>query len=357
MCKEKPVKCIKEKDCCNFCKKLVCNYEKHLIKFHSSEKEVQKIISFPIGCCTRKDLIIELWKKCNFNRYIDYPGYPNLPNKKPVSRVRKNPRKSRRKRDDSENEILRSEITDPIIQKDLIAALKNDEIALTAKSDKLICAFAAHYIQLHELNDFIKVTANRMRALAKLLITMQVERPEITNLLEALKPIHFNLIVAATKSVVQYEEVLVTASAYAAIVKSSIKECCTVAMMEAYKANLGSQASQIKAELRTLVHLIEANWNFIPKVDKSELEKLKPMKIPKNRNLLPWTKEQKSVALQYFYMHVKERRIPVREECVQFRLQHLDLFRDREWRKIKVFIQNSFRKRGKRASDSNDNVT
>lgn len=68
-------------------------------------------------------------------------------------------------------------------------------------------------------------------------------------------------------------------------------------------------------------------------------------KRKKPRFLVPWTKEQKDVVQQYFRKHIKANKVPKKMECEQLRLQHSKLLHNKDWVKIKVFVQNEYTKR------------
>ncbi|KAJ8932511.1 hypothetical protein NQ314_014603 [Rhamnusium bicolor] len=67
----------------------------------------------------------------------------------------------------------------------------------------------------------------------------------------------------------------------------------------------------------------------------------------KKRILVPWTSEQKKVARRFFKDHIKYRKPPKREECDELKEKHSDLLQNKDWLKIKVFIQNEYTKKNK----------
>ncbi|XP_063923052.1 uncharacterized protein LOC135137359 [Zophobas morio] len=62
----------------------------------------------------------------------------------------------------------------------------------------------------------------------------------------------------------------------------------------------------------------------------------------KKRILVPWTEKQKSVVTTYFKDHIKKKQPPKRLECEKLIATHGDLFQNKNWLKIKVFIQNKY---------------
>ena len=68
----------------------------------------------------------------------------------------------------------------------------------------------------------------------------------------------------------------------------------------------------------------------------------------KRRILIPWTTDQKVKARQYFSSHIKNKIPPKRHECETLIENEKPLFDNKEWVKIKVFIQNEYMKNKKR---------
>ncbi|XP_045488680.1 uncharacterized protein LOC123690070 isoform X2 [Pieris rapae] len=64
----------------------------------------------------------------------------------------------------------------------------------------------------------------------------------------------------------------------------------------------------------------------------------------KKRTLVPWTKEQKDVVTKYFKFHIKNHQPPKRNECEKLKEQRVDLLKNKDWLKIKVFVQNIYSK-------------
>lgn len=62
----------------------------------------------------------------------------------------------------------------------------------------------------------------------------------------------------------------------------------------------------------------------------------------KARVLEPWTEKQKHLVLKYFAGHIKKKKPPKRHECEQLRSLHTDTFINKNWLKIKVFVQNKY---------------
>nr|CAI5866093.1 unnamed protein product [Callosobruchus analis] len=68
-------------------------------------------------------------------------------------------------------------------------------------------------------------------------------------------------------------------------------------------------------------------------------------KSRKKRVLVPWTEKQKNVVDASFKEHIKQRQPPKRNECEGLIAEHPELLENKNWLKIKVFVQNQYRKK------------
>lgn len=69
-------------------------------------------------------------------------------------------------------------------------------------------------------------------------------------------------------------------------------------------------------------------------------------KLPKKKRVLvPWTKEQKEVVTKYFSNHIRGKKTPKRCECDNLKETHPELLKNKDWLKIKVFVQNIYNKK------------
>lgn len=67
--------------------------------------------------------------------------------------------------------------------------------------------------------------------------------------------------------------------------------------------------------------------------------------ICNDRGLIPWTAEQKKICTTFFKFHIKNKQPPKRHECEALKEKHRDLLINKDWLKIKVFIQNTYTKK------------
>lgn len=66
---------------------------------------------------------------------------------------------------------------------------------------------------------------------------------------------------------------------------------------------------------------------------------------PKRRILIPWTTEQKRIVEHCFRNHITYNKPPKRAECELLIGQHKELLKNKDWLKIKVYIQNQYKKK------------
>ncbi|KAL1510052.1 hypothetical protein ABEB36_004708 [Hypothenemus hampei] len=76
----------------------------------------------------------------------------------------------------------------------------------------------------------------------------------------------------------------------------------------------------------------------------SEVESNKKSKSIK----IPWTEEQKKIVRLYFAQHIKKRKPPKRLECEALKDKNTEILNNKDWLKIKVFIQNEYNKKSKK---------
>lgn len=119
----------------------------------------------------------------------------------------------------------------------------------------------------HRQIHFVNVISRKMRELAKLLIEIRKKDQSVKDLLGALNPKYYDLIVSATKVVGKYdsEKDRFDSPTFAMNISTSIKQCCNIAFMLALKKQgpyMEVNTAEIEAGLKTLIHLIDSNWKY-----------------------------------------------------------------------------------------------
>lgn len=275
---------------CYFCESDVQYFPRHLIRNHKSELEVQKIFQFAPRSKERNDLLFALRKKGNYllsndktkpvRKGADDRNY--LPCKyclgfyssknfwRHIKNCNANPTKGtsvKNSKSDAQQFLLRSLKVDHQLKSDVFPRMKADKISLIAKKDSLICAFASRYLKIHREKHFILVTSRKMRELARLLVEMKKIDPSIDDLFQALKPQHYDKLVAATKAAAKYniENQSYQAPTFALNMGTILKQCCDIALLHVLKKSEvfpTIQSANVEEELKTLICLIKGNWRF-----------------------------------------------------------------------------------------------
>lgn len=62
------------------------------------------------------------------------------------------------------------------------------------------------------------------------------------------------------------------------------------------------------------------------------------------RQLVPWTSEQKQIVTNFFANHIKRKLPPKKHECNELIKVHPHIFHNKNWLKMKVFVQNIYTK-------------
>lgn len=87
--------------------------------------------------------------------------------------------------------------------------------------------------------------------------------------------------------------------------------------------------------------------NFIAEPSTSNAKTSIEARIPKKgkkRTLVPWTDVQKQVAKDFFKNYIRNKKTPKKTECEELIRKHPDIFSNKNWLKMKVFIQNEHKK-------------
>lgn len=144
--------------------------------------------------------------------------------------------------------------------------MRVDKISLIAKKGNL-SAFGSQCLKTHREKHFVNVVSRKMRELAKLLLELKNIDPFINDFFSALRPIHYDIIVQATKILGNYdiEKDRYETPTFAMNLSTTLKQCCNIAIMCALKKQgpyTEVDTGKIEANLKTLIQLIESNWKY-----------------------------------------------------------------------------------------------
>ncbi|CAH0563122.1 unnamed protein product [Brassicogethes aeneus] len=275
----------KQMDYCFYCESYNLNFARHVQRNHAGEIEVKKIMCQPPKSKERRNLLDKLRKKGNYLNSNEAC--------KPVQRLRvanellpcdnclgffssrllwrhRNKctgKKTRDHQSSAQNILLANLKVDAQLRKFVFPKMRGDDISLVAKSDSLICAYGARYMKIHREKHFINVTSRKMRELGRLLIEVRKREPSIKSLFDALKPKHFDLLVAATKSEAKYdmEKDKYKSPTYALNMGTTLKQCAEIAIIFALKRKQVTEtikSAEAEADLKTLIQVIESQWKY-----------------------------------------------------------------------------------------------
>lgn len=275
----------KKSNFCFYCETSVLNFSRHIVRNHPSETDVQKIILQPSGSKERKRLLDLLRKKGNFlNSNIVRKPVQRLRTEKDLlpcdnclgffsakllwrHRIKCTKLKSRNHRAAAQNVLIANLRIDTKLRETVFPRMRADEISLVAKKDPLICAYGARYIKVHREKHFINVASRKMRELSRFLIEIKKIEPTIKCLFDALKPQHFDILVAATRIVAKYdaEKDKFDSPTFAMNMGTYLKQCAEIAIVFALKRKEISEtisSAEAEADLKTLLKVIESQWQY-----------------------------------------------------------------------------------------------
>ncbi|KAF5275326.1 hypothetical protein FQR65_LT16723 [Abscondita terminalis] len=279
-------------DFCYLCESAVLNFARHLKRNHMQEIEVQRIFSMPPKNLKRKILISNLRKKGNYLINLDkcikpikksnFPGdVEYVPCKHCLGfyrpkqlwrHVRKCPlfkgeNSKSNHLSDSQSVLTNHMEIDQELRDVVFPKMMADKISLKAKKDFLICKFGSRYLKSHREKHLINVCSRKMRELARLLIEIQKLNSTILNMYDVLQPIHFDLVVAATKIVAKFNPItkVFESPTYAMNIQTSLKQCCDIAILVTLKRkkfNSSLDIASMESNFKTFKQLLEDSWKF-----------------------------------------------------------------------------------------------
>lgn len=113
--------------------------------------------------------------------------------------------------------------------------------------------------------------------------------------------------------------------------------------LEDIEVNLDEEIQEEDEVMEESLQNIQENITEEASVKKIE-ESRKPVTHtkPHKRKLVPWTNEQKQIVLEFFENHIKNKKPPRRAECETLKENYNSLLNNKDWLKIKVFVQNAY---------------
>ncbi|KAK9886931.1 hypothetical protein WA026_019190 [Henosepilachna vigintioctopunctata] len=187
---------------CYYCESIVTNFPRHILRNHSTEVEVMRILSLPTGITkpVRKGAEKSSYLPCSY--CLGFYSARNLwRHRKQCDKNTDKIENPKNAQADAQNFLIRHLRIDPHLKAHVFPRMRADEISLIAKRDPLICAFASRFLKIKRSADSSLCASRKMRELARLLKEAKIIEPHINNLISALKPQFYDTLVSATKKV------------------------------------------------------------------------------------------------------------------------------------------------------------
>nr|CAI5851296.1 unnamed protein product [Callosobruchus analis] len=350
---------------CFICKKDLVNFMRHVRRHHSEVPEVKEILSIPVGDQRRKVLSTNLRKKWNFFGHRTHPRPVRHLNNKVNKRILPcanclgfytakylfrhrqtcgGATKGRWHQVQGQNLLIEHDV-DPLLVETVFQRMTPDDISFTAKNDPLVCDFALKKLKTKKIG--MIAISQRMRELAKLMIQMKTLDQSVKGLKDILKPKYFDNIISSLKIVAKFNE-KVGKYQRGHVVKcigSSLKICCEIVIAD--------KRSEEIEEARDMLEILQIRW---PKYD--VLDYKRRIKIPsvnekgqnlskknkKPRVIVRWTEEQKEAVKSFFAEKIKNKKNVNLRDCVNIKNRYPTLLANKDWTKIKSFVQYACRK-------------
>lgn len=278
---------------------------RHIERHHHSENEVRSILELPLNSKARREAVILLRKDTNFNLHLlgttrpyrkpnrdlkdtdeYYPCYfcKGLFRKLYLKRhtkvcINKPPNSAKTKTrthhlSNSQTMVACAmDATDTVskmnVKEQVFDKMKGDDISFVAKRDLLIVHFGETYLKKHRKERMGYACSNRMRELARLLISyrQQVNNAKIS-LKDMLCPENMENVLSAVRSTVGYEPIKKTfrAPSLAMHMGTSLKMACDelthliLKQARGFQCTTSQKSTWLKA-IKQFKYLVEFRWN------------------------------------------------------------------------------------------------
>ncbi|CAH0563178.1 unnamed protein product [Brassicogethes aeneus] len=281
-------------DLCYFCETEVLNFSRHIVRNHSQECEVQRMLSLKPKSLQRRRLIETIRKRGNHLRNLSSCVKPvkksHVPGRdaadcipckhclgyfrpgqlwRHVKRCPLNPGDKTKysHKTDAQDLLVKHYAIDQRLKEIVFPTMRPDKVSLVAKQDTLICGYGAQYLTSHREKHHVNVCSRKMRELAKILVELRKLHPTIKNLFDALQPIYFDSFVIATKIVSGYDATNeeYKSSTFDINISTSLKECCSLAIrlvLKKRKINSTVNTAEMEANFNTFQQLLKDSWKF-----------------------------------------------------------------------------------------------
>ncbi|XP_033730108.1 uncharacterized protein LOC117319405, partial [Pecten maximus] len=309
---------------CFFCEISSTNISKHYLGPHQSEAEVQKILSYPKKSEARR---LELLKLRNAGDYkhntdilkkgegvlVTWTRRPedevssgdflpcedclafflrsNLWRHRKVCPFRKEGAKYRKVQSEASFLLPSSHEVNKGLEMNVLRKMNADEITIAARNDRIITKVGEKLYQKHgHLPHLYSHVSQKMRELARLLIAVRGQQPDVNSLSDLLHPERFMLAVKATKILCNFSEDTNTYGNPSLALKIGhlLKKCAKIKKSSA----LSSGDSDLGKNADDFLTLLDDEWT--DEISSSALQTLNTNKMNKGQ-LLPLTEDLKKL--------------------------------------------------------------
>lgn len=108
---------------------------------------------------------------------------------------------------------------------------------------------------------------------------------------------------------------------------------------------LDNNSDESEPEEDPIMHNLEPPNSQLEVVPSTNKDNVLNIKRKKSRKLVHWTDEQKKVTTDFFEDHIERKKPPKKNECESLKSQFSELLKNKDWLKIKVFVQNLYTKK------------
>ncbi|XP_031357056.1 uncharacterized protein LOC116180961 [Photinus pyralis] len=317
---------------CNYCDNdvLIKNFVRHLERHHYSEKDVRDMLALPTKSKQRRIALHLLRNNTNFELFVNGTTRPNRTDPKRstgkaqyypcvyckglfLKSYLKRHAKSCKSQDiatgSSERRInhishsmtITACAMDPTnvisrlnVKEQVFNLMKGDDIAFEAKRDLLIVHFGNSYLMKHKRERMAISCSNRMRELARLLISYRriLNKGAETSFKDLLHPENFDNVVTAVRHIVGYdfEKKTFKAPSLAMHLGTSLKMVCDelthliLKQSKGFKCKSTDDSQRWLQDIKNFKKLVISRWNteISSLANKDLLEKRwqKPLLLP-----------------------------------------------------------------------------
>lgn len=315
----------KKRTRCPYCKDVITNFDRHLIRNHKEEKEVQEMIGYSPKSKQRKEIIALLRNDGHFqeylvgnvlptyrpavaldlNQYIPCGYCKGIFKKTYLSRHAKKCKAKevhqRGAKHMTASQTLIASASDfgsalskMRVTSEVFSIMKPDEISLVAKTDPLIVMFGENYLKKHKRPQTIHCCSNKMRELARLLIDFHEKTGKTSaTLIDLLDPTLFDQIINCVKNISGYNETTKTfrAPSLSAHIGTSLKQMSDICLKLLWQQNKlirVENPDQKATHVKLFRKLVESQWTT--EISSLAIKDLNEKKWQK-KTVLPLTKD------------------------------------------------------------------